>query len=218
MTDPGGERKAKKLVVGDRVTLKGRTWEVARYARRKLSGQVRLELRSGADTFTGVVPEDRRFTLAGPEPLTDDSGSQTRWATPAEAEHVSSVMSADVHPGWDDGQTPDLDPWVPSSEAEQAVAAIMGGTLIGAQRQGDETWLVPPVDGSTVLAHLLTFHATTPPSASLNDVRTPMAEALETAAEALIRADITGALTLHAQQHAAESLPAGATPHRHRAL
>jgi len=49
----------------------------------------------------------------------------------------------------------------PLGKAEEVVKDILGADIAGVKPGEDELWVVPPVDPSTIAAHLLTFHGIT---------------------------------------------------------
>jgi hypothetical protein len=49
----------------------------------------------------------------------------------------------------------------PDGPAEEAVAEILGATLVGVKPSGDELYACPPVDITTIAGHLYIFHGIT---------------------------------------------------------
>ena len=134
--------KRSQVKPGDVVELKGAEWTVTK-AKRK-GDRVRVTVTGTAGTFTRDVEAGGKVKLSTPSsgPLRDETGAQRRWAKPDEVTHTKRGAT------WD---SPQSDP------AGVAVERVLGGRLVGVTRDGDR-WAVPPVDLTTVRAHLSTFH------------------------------------------------------------
>lgn len=148
-------RKWGKVAAGDVVELKGEPWRVTK-AKRK-GDRLRVTVERGGLSFTRELDASAKVELvrragdsvfaslakqAKAGPLHDKSGAMTRWAEPDEV----------TPPGKGDrwGE-PASDP------AGQLVERVLGGRLVAATRDG-ERWAVPPVELTTVRAHLAIFH------------------------------------------------------------
>lgn len=156
----------RKVEVGMSVELKGKAYTITTA---KTQGKVVTVTVAGkGGTFTremrgkDTVNVARKAELVKAKPPTggklyDDDGRMRRWATASESRGVG------LEPG---------DPaitkrpkkakggdWVtPTDDAEAVVVAILSGTLHGATGDPARGWYVPPVDPSTIAAHLSIFH------------------------------------------------------------
>lgn len=133
-------RKWAKVAAGDEVVLKGEPWRVTKAARK--GDRVRVTVERGGLSFTRDLDASAKVELVERKPLHDERGAMTRWAEPDEV----------TPPGKGDrwGE-PASDP------AGQLVERVLGGRLVAATRDG-ERWAVPPVELTTVRAHLAIFH------------------------------------------------------------
>lgn len=100
-------------------------------------------------------------------PLTDESGTARRWATKKEAEEVLGKGGAAI-PRGDSSQTkppkkPSSDPWErPADRIEKKLDELLNARLVAATSDETAGYYVPPVDVSTVAAHLALFHGGVP--------------------------------------------------------
>lgn len=150
---------------GSVVRLKGGDWRVDRV---KVKGKrARVRVSGPAGTFERELKAKDRVELVmratDPGPLRDERGAQRRWATDEEAKRdapPSLGLPGGRHgakprpetgkgPRWD---TPATDP------AGRAVESILGARLVAETPDEPAGYFVPPVDVTTVRAHLLTFH------------------------------------------------------------
>lgn len=187
---------AASLAVGEQVLSKGHTWSVSAVKVRKKRGTVALTLAGDAGSFSADVDAARPFERVL---LADAAGAQQRWATPAEAEPVTTTAKAHS---------------VTSEQAERTVSELLGARLIGVQREG-ERYVVPLLDEATVYAHLLTFHGIGVERPGLDAAR-ELGEATLTAAEALALADFGQAIATHAADHREREPDQLHVPHVHR--
>lgn len=152
------------------VELGGREWTVKKIEREgKKKAAVKLE-RKGI-TSKGVVKLADRVTLvaatkkASRGPLHDGAGTAQRWAT--KREHDEVLGRGSLPPG-DPAQTKPPakakgSPWdTPNDRIEKKLDAILGARLIGETTDETKGYYVPPVDSSTVAAHLAVFHGGIP--------------------------------------------------------
>lgn len=148
---------------GAAVILKGQRYKVTKYKRKGKVVRVRLDGKLGvfdrevdAKAKVEVAPatvaaSGRRSTTPAKLPtkgaLHDDEGRQRRWAKQGELDAVLPPSEAE---GGD---------WAkPKGKAEKAITSVLGATLVGEATDPDVGWYVPPLDPSTVHAHLLLFH------------------------------------------------------------
>jgi len=144
-----------KVEAGMTVTLKGRDFSVARA---KVKGKrVKVMLEAAGGTFKSEVRAKDEVDIASARPakitkrspLRDETGAQQRWATTTE--HKSTLKPPVKASGgeWDE----------PKGKAERVIMAeLPGAKLVGEATDEKTGWYVPPVDPSTVAAHLFLFH------------------------------------------------------------
>ena len=154
----------------DRVKVKGKRARVRVSGRagtfeRDLKAKDRVELvmrarRKGESVF---APLAERYADPGPGPLRDERGAQRRWATDEEAKRdapPSLGLPGGRHgakPQPETGKGPRWD--APATDpAGRAVEGILGARLVAETPDEPAGYFVPPVDVTTVRAHLLTFH------------------------------------------------------------
>lgn len=150
-----------KVTKGQRVELKGEAYTVDAIKIKKSKAVVTLTGRRGTFpdrevpldgkvTVLEAAPSGRRSTSDKPVkggPLHDENGTQRRWAKQGELDKVLPPTEADGGA------------WAkPKGKAEKALGSILGATLVGEATDPDVGWYVPPLDPSTVHAHLLLFH------------------------------------------------------------
>lgn len=166
------------LSVGDRVELAGRVLEVIEAKPKPKKHAVDITVRDKLGSFSKRMPAADKVKLAKLHEVDRASGSdrQQRWATKAEAAETDRREGL---PAGDATITkrpskPTGGPWdKPKGAAERAVEEILGAVLVGEADDESAGYNVPPVDLSTVAAHLLLFHGV-----SGNEYSTPM-QALE---------------------------------------
>lgn len=141
---------------GDRVELNGREWTVTK-AKPK-GKRIKVTVTSGTNTATSEV-RARDSVVKVKAPLRTRVGNgnaQARWATDEERRKVLGPGDASVtkRPA-----KPSGDPWeLPRDRVERKLDEILGAKLIA---EGDETvgYYVPPVDVTTIAAHLALMHS-----------------------------------------------------------
>ncbi|MCU1617764.1 MAG: hypothetical protein JWO98_5304 [Frankiales bacterium] len=158
---------------GDHITVRGNDFVVVKVKRD--GKKIDVKVTSAAGTFASTVKaKDAVEIVKAPkkrkEPLyreVANSGrlgeQQTRWATKREQEAADEPVRASLPVG-----DPEVTkrphkasggPWEsPRGKAERAVADILGAVLVGEAEDEDAGFYVPPIDLSTVAAHLLLFH------------------------------------------------------------
>lgn len=137
----------------DIVELNGREWVVARIKLKKKTAKVTVT--DGKREVASEVPASGRVKRTGRQPLRDAGNAQARWAT--EAEHRKTLP-----PGNPTKTKPPAKPigevWeTPRDKVERKLDTILGAHLVGEGDEG-EGYYVPPVDSSTIAAHLALFH------------------------------------------------------------
>lgn len=146
------------VVKGDRIKLGGRVLVVDK-AKQK-GKKVRIVVHDKLGTFdrevkakdaVDIVPLQKLGdgTVSG-QSLHDRHGAQQRWA--GGAEQQADEPKRGPHHG---------SPWeTPADKTEKTLQQVLGATLVEESIDGGRTYAVPPVDVSTVAAHLLIMHGT----------------------------------------------------------
>lgn len=149
---------------GDEVELAGRLWRVTKIKRRdKKTAKVTVE-RDGRKSSDVVKLKDRvRLAKARP-PVQDASGTQRRWATERELEET---LAAPIPTGNRAQTTPPKKAAGPAWDAplagvEKTVQKSLGAILVAESEDEKIGYYVPPVDVTTVAAHLAVFHGGIP--------------------------------------------------------
>lgn len=201
--------KAKKLKTGDRLLIRGKVWTVTSCTPKKKGVWLDLQGMRPGDTFSNRVDPDRKFERAEPlhvDVKTSDGANaraQARWARPEEAgkvlksepklePHKPPKLKPDPQLGWNDDAT----------KADTRVREILGGQLVAVQTEKGD-WVVPAVDVDTIAAHLLAFHGVRFDGVSIDEARTPEAEATVDADTAVLTAYWEKARQVHDEAHAA---------------
>lgn len=150
---------------GMSVELAGREWTVVTYKAKGKKAKVTVE-RNGR-TATSVVALKEKVTIARGKPkrppLQDVTGAQNRWATDRELKKALAVLptgdSTKTKPptkakggAWD--QVAD--------KVEKTMTKVLSARLVGETKNEAAGYYVPPVDTSTVAAHLAVFHGGIP--------------------------------------------------------
>lgn len=138
---------------GQRVELRGRTFEVVKV---KPSGKVAKVTVTGAGgTFKAEVRLKDSVTIV--KPSKSKPAKREHWA-PDRSTGLVGGQSRESKPVKTGGREWDK----PRGTAERALGAALGATLLAETPDEAAGYFVPPVDVSTVAAHLLTFHAIDP--------------------------------------------------------
>lgn len=97
-------------------------------------------------------------------PLMDASGTAQRWATDKELrEALERGLPKGDHRVTEAPEKPAGGKWnKPADDAEKTLGKILGAHLVAESKNEDEGYYVPPVDVSTVAAHLALFHGGIP--------------------------------------------------------
>lgn len=151
---------------GDDVELNGRTWHVVKIKEKGKRAKVTVE-RKGTRASDEVKLKDP-VRIAGRTSLFDDDGRAQRWATDAEARKAEAESvparleagdpSATKPPAKAEGGKWDK----PATKAERVVTDLLGARLVGEATDPSRGYYVPPVNVSTVAAHLALFHGGIP--------------------------------------------------------
>jgi len=149
-----------KVSPGDLVELRGDAWTIEKAKVKKRGFEVTIA--RGAERFTSVVDPDGKVKRASPPPLLDTEGSAKldgaikRKAGAEKRQPINETR--DRRPTrLEDSETVRVEVAAPSP-AEEKVSAFLQGVPT-ATKDVHGSWVVPPVDYSTVAAHLRIFHA-----------------------------------------------------------
>jgi hypothetical protein len=152
------------IKAGEAVTLKGERYEVTKHKLNKKGTKATVVLEGRRGRFerevdaklkverapATVAASGRRSTTPAKvkgDPLHDENGTQRRWAKQGE---LDAVLPPEPAEGGD---------WAkPKGKAEKALGKVLGAVLVGEATDPDVGWYVPPLDPSTMHAHLLMFH------------------------------------------------------------
>lgn len=156
---------------GDVVELGGQIFDVVKVKPKGKKARV-VVARKGRE-FDSVVKLSEKVTIAkkgdGTKrgPLYDERGQARRWATKKEAREAGVAATL---PKGDPEQTkpprkPGPDLWeTPANRIERKLDELLSARLIAETPNEDAGYYVPPIDVSTVAAHLALFHGGIPPA------------------------------------------------------
>lgn len=146
------------------VELNGRPYLVEKIKRDKKTAQVRLSYKGRASKGEVRLKDPVVLTTSSPTskrgPLHDERGTMQRWAT--EKERRAALPEGDPKVT----KPPEKargDLWeTPVGRVERKLDALLGARLVGMATDENAGYYVPPVDASTVAAHLAIFHGGIP--------------------------------------------------------
>lgn len=146
---------------GDRVELAGKTWDVLRA---KAKGKkVEVTITSGSRKASSVVRAADKVKKLKPAPLHDKTGAQTRWATKKEVTKTLGKLEPGDPSATKPPAKPSADVWeTPRDRIEAKLDDLLSARLVAESPDTALGYYVPPVDVSTVAAHLATFHGLRP--------------------------------------------------------
>lgn len=143
---------------GDRVQLGARVLLVEK-AKRK-GKRVRIVVHDKLGRFDREVKAKDAVTIlalnklgdgaVGADSLHDRHGAQQRWANEGERKNDEPKQGPRHGSLWDR----------PADKIERTLEQVLGAKLVDESIDGGRTYAVPPVDYSTVAAHLLIMHGT----------------------------------------------------------
>lgn len=162
---------------GDVVELNGREWLVVKI--KPKGKKAKLEIRFGKRESKGEVKLadrvkiiERRGAASVAEPaLHDAAGAQTRWAKKSELKAAELDDPKGLPAGDAKVKKPPVKPaggsWEkPKGDAEKMIVDLLSARLVGESHDESAGYYVPPVDVSTVAAHLELFHSGIPDAAA----------------------------------------------------
>lgn len=149
---------------GDHVELKGKDYEVTRI---KTKGKrAKVTVVGAAGEFSAEVKLSDKVRRSE---LHDEVGAQRRWATEREAKSTR-MPRGDAEVTKPPAKRYDL-PWdTPRDKVERRLDTILGARLVGETDDESSGYYVPPVDVSTVAAHVALFHDADPSEHGIDDL------------------------------------------------
>lgn len=155
---------------GDVIELGGREWSVVKIKAKGKKATVDVSHKSR--TASSSVKLADKVTIVkrrkDADPLRDRDGAQRRWAKPSEVEKAApNGASAGLKPGKAKQTKPPEaatgSPWeTPADRIEKKLDEILGARLIAETGNEKLGYYVPPVDITTIAAHLAVFHGGIP--------------------------------------------------------
>jgi hypothetical protein len=157
-----------KIEKGAVVELNGRPYLVEKIKPGKKTAEVKLSHKGRASKGEVRLKDPVVMSTASPTskraPLQDEAGTMQRWATKSE---LKEAMGRGLPPGdhtkMKPPEKPKGDLWeTPVGRVERKLDQILGARLVGVSTDENVGYYVPPVDASTVAAHLAVFHGGIP--------------------------------------------------------
>jgi hypothetical protein len=148
---------------GDAVELGGKLYAVTKAKAKGKKVAVRVE-RNGQKYEHEVKAKDPviRARIEGArivDPLHDRDGRQQRWAKKAEAKEVGGKLPKGDASVTAPPRPPMGDPWeTPRDRVERKLDKLLGAQLVAETDDEAAGYYVPPVDVTTIAAHLAIFH------------------------------------------------------------
>ena len=158
---------------GDTVELAGKPFRVVKVKPKGKKAKVAVDRGNGREYSSLVKLADRVAITARKGdrgPLYDGNGTARRWATKAEAREV--LAEPNGLPAGDSSVTKPPkkatgDPWETQADRiEKRLDDLLQARLVGESHDENAGYYVPPVDVSTVAAHLALFHGGIPEALS----------------------------------------------------
>lgn len=155
---------------GDAVSLDGRAWLVVKIKRDGKKAEVKVEHKGRtAKSVVKLADKVEKAATGGtvtkprggrPGALHTPDGAQNRWATKRElADVLGRGEAAQTKPP---AKAKGADWKKPADKVERSLEKNLGARLVGETKNEDAGYYVPPVDVSTVAAHLAIFHGGIP--------------------------------------------------------
>lgn len=153
------------VVKGDELELNGRTWRVVKIKPRKKKADVVLDYRGRRAESTVKLADS--VTIVRRDPLFDSSGTAQRWATDDEAASAGLTMPTGDPDATRPPAAPGDDVWeTRRDKVERRLSDLLQARLVGESTDESSGYYVPPVNVSTVAAHLALFHGGIPDACS----------------------------------------------------
>jgi len=154
---------------GDVVELGGREYTVTKHKAGKKKADVTVDRKGRAASSTVKLADRVKIVARKAEkrgPLHDAKGTAQRWATKKEHDAVLGE-SKPLPPGDADVVKPPAkatgDPWeTPHGKIERKLDDLLSARLVGISTDESVGYYVPPVNVTTVAAHMAVFHGGIP--------------------------------------------------------
>ena len=166
-----------KVEKGAVVELNGRPYLVEKIKPGKKTAEVKLSHKGRASKGEVRLKDTVVLSTASPTskraPLHDGSGGQARWATERELkEAIGRGLPAGDPTKTKPPEKAKGDLWeTPVGRIERKLDQILGARLVGEATDESAGYYVPPVDSSTVAAHLALFHGGIPEACDDDEVK-----------------------------------------------
>lgn len=154
---------------GDAVELGGREWAVVKIKPKGKKAKVRVEHKGrSAESIVKLADKVKLVARARDrDPLRDRDGAQRRWAKKSEQTYSTGGAAAGLEPGKAKQTKPPAkatgSPWETRADrVEKKLDEILGARLIAETPDAKLGYYVPPVDMTTIAAHLSVFHGGIP--------------------------------------------------------
>jgi hypothetical protein len=152
-----------KVKKGDRLDLGGRTWTVEKIKPGKKKAEVKIRYKSNVVRDTVKLADKVRIAADGDTQLGARYGKGRSQHYPDGKKVAPPPRKQMTRPP----VTAHGDPWETQQDRlEKQLAKILGARLVGEATDPDAGYYVPPVDETTVAAHLALLHGTIDPTAT----------------------------------------------------
>jgi hypothetical protein len=153
--------KWSKVGKGDRVQLRGREYEVVKI--KPKGKRAKVTVRGGGSVFESTVALSDKVTIVK---AADKRRDADGWYKPTKAQRAAEPGRS-LPPGDPSVTTPPLhavgSPWESRRDkVEERLERVLGAVLVGEATDESAGYYVPPVDVTTVDAHLVLFHGWQP--------------------------------------------------------
>jgi hypothetical protein len=155
----------REVAKGDAVMLKGKRYVVTKHKRD--GKRINVEVVGGAGKFRTTVKAKAEVKLA---PI--ETKPRERWATKKEAKAaLRAVPAGDAEATRPKPRGKIGNPWeTPADKIERKLDTILGAHLVGESLDEGAGYYVPPVDVTTIAAHVALFHGVDPHEYGVDDL------------------------------------------------
>lgn len=151
------------IAKGDAVELNGKTYTVAKLKRDGKRVKVTVAGAGGEHRAEVKAKDPVKRAKVKAEPLHDGAGRQRRWAKKSEAKKVGGELPKGDATVVEPPAPPVGDPWeTPRDKVERKLVDLLEARLVAETPDEAAGYYVPPVDVTTVAAHLLLMHGAQP--------------------------------------------------------
>ena len=173
-----------KIEKGATVELNGRPYLVEKIKRDGKRATIKISHKGRASKGEVRLKDPVVLSTASPTskrgPLHDAAGTMQRWAT--KAEHRETLPAGDPAVTTPP-EKPKGDLWeTPVGRVERKLDALLGARLVGVATDEGVGYYCPPVDSSTIAAHLVLFHGGIPEACKDSEAKMLEAHSTEHAA------------------------------------